>query len=132
MKNIQVAGAIIKKDDLILIAQRKSGEFQGLWEFPGGKLENNETSEEALIREIKEELEIDIEINEFLITAKHDYPSFHLNMDCFLCSIKNDITTLNDHSAIAWIPLDIEINSIHWVPADVQVMQAIQDKFKRS
>ncbi|MEG1732326.1 MAG: NUDIX domain-containing protein, partial [Longicatena sp.] len=83
MKTIRVVGAVIKQDNSILIARRLKGEFKGLWEFPGGKIENSETPQQALIREIKEEMETTINIQEFLMTAEYDYSTFHLSMDCF-------------------------------------------------
>lgn len=88
MKNIHVAAAIIIKEDKIFCTQRGYGEFKDMWEFPGGKLEIGETSEQALVREIKEELNADIKINEFLCTVDYTYPTFHLTMDCFICSLK--------------------------------------------
>lgn len=129
MKTINVVAAIIKKNNQILIAQRLKGDFAGQWEFPGGKIENGETSEEALKREIIEEMEIEINVEEFLITAEYNYPNFHLHMDCFICSIENDNMVLNDHSAIKWIPINENIKNINWVPADVQVIEAIQTKY---
>lgn len=130
MKKINVVGAIIKRGNDILIAQRKKGDLAGLWEFPGGKIEVGETPEQALIREIKEEMEVDIQVNEYITTAEYNYPTFSLHMDCFLCSLTDEISNLNDHTAIQWIPISSDINSIKWVPADIQVFEAIQAKFK--
>lgn len=130
MKKINVVGAIIKRGNDILIAQRKKGDLAGLWEFPGGKIEVGETPEQALIREMKEEMEVNIQVNEYITTAKYDYPTFSLHMDCFLCSLTDEISNLNDHTAIQWIPISSDINSIKWVPADIQVFEAIQAKFK--
>ena len=90
MKTVRVVAAILKKDNCIMIAQRIKGDFAGQWEFPGGKIEPNETPEEALKREMMEEMELEIQINEFLMTAKYDYPNFHLSMDCFICSLKSE------------------------------------------
>lgn len=131
MKTIKVVAAIIKENNKILIAQRLKGEFAGQWEFPGGKVELNETPQQALEREINEEMELKIDVNEFLITAKYDYPSFHLSMDCFICSFKDKHITLHDHSAIKWISIEEDIKNINWVPADVQVFEALQSKLKK-
>lgn len=129
MKTIKVVAAIIKNKDKIMIAQRLKGDFAGQWEFPGGKIEAGETAEEALKREIMEEMELSIKVNEYLITAEYDYPTFHLSMDCFMCSLENEEMHLHDHTAIQWIPLNEEIKNINWVPADVQVIEAIQAKY---
>lgn len=122
MKSIHVVAAIIKNGSKILIAQRSSGEFAGLWEFPGGKIEEGESLQDALKREIMEELELDINIEHHVTKIEYDYPSFHLTMDCFLCSLKNDKIHLHDHTAIQWLTLNSDITSIPWVPADVQVI----------
>ena len=89
MKQIEVVAAIIRKEDEIFATQRGYGDFKDGWEFPGGKIEEGETPEEALIREIKEELEVDIAIDQYLMTVEHDYPTFHLSMDCFICHIES-------------------------------------------
>ena len=121
MKTVRVVAAIIEKEDKILIAQRLKGEFKGLWEFPGGKIEEQEKPEEALIREIKEEMEVDIKINKYLCAIEHDYSTFHLSMDCFVCTLTSEGLHLNDHSAIKWInPFE---DKIDWVPADVKVIE---------
>lgn len=129
MKTIKVVAAIIKNKDKIMIAQRLKGDFAGQWEFPGGKIEAGETAEEALKREIMEEMELSIKVNEYLITAEYKYPTFHLSMDCFMCSLENEEIHLHDHTAIQWISLNEEIKNINWVPADVQVIEAIQEKY---
>lgn len=124
MKSIKVAGAIIKKDDLILIAQRKKGEFAGKWEFPGGKFEQDENGEQALIREIKEELEIDVKIDSFFTTIEHDYSSFHLSMDCYICHMLTDHIHLNDHTGIKWIKIT-QNDSIDWIEADKPIFDKL-------
>lgn len=129
MKTIKVVAAIIKKDNQILIAQRLTGEFAGQWEFPGGKIEEGELPEEALKREMMEEMELEISIDEYLMTAEYDYPNFHLSMDCYICSLKTDDIQLHVHSAIQWISLNENIKNINWIPADVQIVEAIQRKY---
>ncbi|MGN1343190.1 MAG: (deoxy)nucleoside triphosphate pyrophosphohydrolase [Traorella sp.] len=125
MKTIHVVAAIIVKDNKIMIAQRLKGEFAGLWEFPGGKIEKGETPQDALIRELYEEMELKISIHSFLMTAEYDYSTFHLTMDCFVCTMDFEDIQLHDHSAIKWISLDEDIKNINWVPADVQIIQKI-------
>ncbi len=97
MKTIHLVAAIIEKQDKILIAQRLKGEHQGLWEYPDGKVENNKTSEQALIREIKEDFETDISINSFLTSIEYQYPSFYLMMDCYVCTLISQNIHLHDH-----------------------------------
>jgi len=121
MKTIKVAAAIIKKDNKILIASRKTGEFAGMFEFPGGKVEPGETSKQALIREIQEELETSINIDEF-----YTYPTFILDMDCFICSLKDEQITLNVHDSIKWITLDQQ--DINWIPADIQIIEKLKER----
>ena len=127
-KTIRVVAAVIEKDDKILIAKRNYGEFDGLWEFPGGKYEKGETGEEAIIREIEEEFDTEICVNEFLCTIDHDYDSFHLTMDCYICSLITDNLHLHDHSAIRWInPME---ENIDWVPADIKVINNYKEKIR--
>lgn len=126
MKTIEVVAAIIKHENKILATRRSYGEFENMWEFPGGKIEPSETREEALIREIQEELEVDINVDEFLTTIDYDYSTFHLTMHCFICNIKSGELHLNAHNAAKWITED-EMNSLNWVPADVLVV----DKLKK-
>lgn len=125
MKTIHVAAAIILDDDKILACQRGYGEFKGGWEFPGGKLEPNETAEQACIREIKEELSVDIEVARHLYTAEHDYETFHLSMDCFVCSIVAGTIADTEHEDMKWLPLD-NLWSVNWLPADIKVVEAIE------
>lgn len=124
MKSIEVVAAVIKKGDKIFITRRSYGEFQDMWEFPGGKIEVGETKEEALIREIKEELELDINNLEYLTTVEYDYTSFHLTMHCFICEICGGSLNLNAHNDAKWVSLD-ELESQDWVPADVEVVEKI-------
>ena len=127
MKTLNVVAAIMEKDDKILIAQRLKGEFAGLWEFPGGKIEPEESREHAIIREIEEEFDTKININKYLTTIEHQYDTFYLIMDCFVCSIKSGDLALHDHMAYKWINPHVE--NIDWVPADIKVINAyIKDK----
>lgn len=125
MKTLRVVAAIIEKGDKILIAQRLKGEFAGLWEFPGGKIEEGETPEQALIREIEEEFDTELNIEKYLTTIEHQYNSFYLVMDCFVCSIKSGDLVLHDHMAYKWI--DPSESNIDWVPADIKVINAYRE-----
>ena len=120
MKTLKVVAAIIEKDGKILIAQRLKGDLQGRWEFPGGKYEENETGEEAIIREIKEEFEAELIVKEYLFTIKHSYPDFDLEMDCFRCSLKDENITLHDHKAVKWID---PYEKADYAPADIKVIE---------
>lgn len=124
MKTIEVVAAIIKKDDKIFITKRSYGEFIDMWEFPGGKVEVGETQEEALIREIKEELELDITNLNYLTTVEYDYPSFHLIMHCFICEICGGTLRLNAHNDAKWVSLE-QLASQKWIPADIEVVEKL-------
>ncbi|WP_294364894.1 8-oxo-dGTP diphosphatase MutT [uncultured Clostridium sp.] len=124
MKSIEVVAAVIKKGDKIFITRRSYGEFQDMWEFPGGKIEVGETKEEALIREIKEELELDINNLDYLTTVEYDYPNFHLTMHCFVCEICGGNLNLNAHNGAKWVSLE-ELSSQNWIPADVEVVEKL-------
>ncbi|WP_454055306.1 (deoxy)nucleoside triphosphate pyrophosphohydrolase [Clostridium sp. Marseille-Q7071] len=126
MKTIEVVAAIIKDDDRIFITRRGYGNFVDMWEFPGGKIESGESQEEALIREIKEELELDINISDFLTTIDYDYPNFHLTMHCFTCQISGGELNLNVHNDAKWITFD-ELDNQKWVPADILVIDALKN-----
>lgn len=117
MKTIEVVAAIIKKEDKIFATQRGYGEFKDWWEFPGGKMEAGETPEAALVREIKEELSTDINVDKFLYTVDYDYPNFHLTMHCYICSLLCEALHLNEHEAAKWLDLET-IHSVNWLPAD--------------
>ena len=117
MKIIKVVAAIIIDGENIFATQRGYGEFEGGWEFPGGKIEEGETPEEALVREIKEELDTVIEVGELIDTVEYDYPNFHLSMDCFICSIKEGDLVLKEHSAAKWLTKET-LDSVDWLPAD--------------
>ena len=124
MKAIEVVAAIIKKDDKIFITKRSYGEFIDMWEFPGGKVEVGETQEEALIREIEEELELDITNLNYLTTVEYYYPSFHLIMHCFICEICGGTLSLNAHNDAKWVSLE-QLASQKWIPADIEVVEKL-------
>ena len=117
MKTIEVTAAIIIKDGKVFATQRGYGDWKGWWEFPGGKMEPGETPQEALIREIHEELDAEIEIGELLDTVEWDYPAFHLTMHCFLCTLISESMHLNEHEDAAWLSAET-LYSVKWLPAD--------------
>lgn len=127
MKVIEVVAAVIKKEDKIFITRRGYGEFIDMWEFPGGKIEQGETREQALHREIKEELELEISKLEFLTTVDYDYSNFHLTMHCFECIISGGTLSLNAHNDAKWVTYN-ELDNQKWVPADILVVDAIKSK----
>ena len=127
MKTIEVVAAIIKQEDSILVTQRGYGEWKGFWEFPGGKMEEGETQEEALVREIEEELDILIEVGERIETVDYDYPQFHLVMYCFLCKIISGKLVLKEHEAARWLKKN-ELVSVKWLPADVGLIEKLIQK----
>lgn len=129
MKTIRVVAAIIIHGEKIFATQRGYGEFEGGWEFPGGKIEENETPENALEREIKEELDTEIEVGELLDTVEYDYPSFHLSMDCFVCTIKSGDLVLKEHKNAKWLTAD-ELESVDWLPADEGLVEKIREYMK--
>lgn len=125
MKKIYVVAAIIRNGDKILATQRGYGEHKGGWEFPGGKIEEGETPQEALVREIREELEADIIVGDHLVTVEHDYPEFHLSMRCYWADLKEGShLILIEHEAAKWLSLK-ELDSVDWLPADVDVVRAL-------
>lgn len=125
LKTIKVVAAVIVRGGKIYATQRGYGNYKDGWEFPGGKVEPHENPEQALTREIKEELLADIEVGEKLITVEHDYEDFHLSMDCFFATLKNDEDpVLTEHEAARWLTQD-ELNEVNWLPADIKVVEAI-------
>lgn len=124
MKTIEVVAAIIRKGDRILATQRGYGDFKDWWEFPGGKVEPGESLEEALKREIREELSAEIRIEKLLRTVEWDYPAFHLTLHCFLCSLATEGMSLNEHEAARWLD-GTSIYSVKWLPADMDVLPLI-------
>ena len=125
MKTVKVVAAIIIHDQKIFATQRGYGEFKDGWEFQRGKIEQGETSQEALVREIKEELDTEIEVKDFLETVEYDYPNFHLSMECFFCTIKSGKLVLKEHEAAKWLTVDT-LDSVHWLPADRGLIEAIK------
>ena len=125
MKKIEVVAAILHRDGAYFATQRGYGEFEGMWEFPGGKIEPSESREVALKREIQEELGIDITIDEFLCTTNYDYPSFHLTMHCYLCSIASGDIELREHKSALWLTSD-RLDDVAWLPADKEVIDKLK------
>lgn len=125
MKSIEVVAAIIRHEDKIFATQGGYGDFKDGWEFPGGKMEAGETPQEALIREIKEELEVDIEVGELVETVECDYPKFHLTMHCFFCTITGGELILKEHEAAKWLTSET-LESVDWLPADVGLIPKIR------
>ena len=128
-KHIEVVAAIIKKDNTILATQRGYGDLKDGWEFPGGKIEPGEAHDEALIREIKEELDIEIEIDTYIDTVEYDYPQFHLTMHCYKCRILDGQLMLKEHEASKWVSQD-ELNEIDWLAADRIVVERMRKRTK--
>lgn len=126
LKRIEVVAAIIKKDNEIFATQRGYGDFKGGWEFPGGKIEAGENAEQALIREIKEELAVEIEVGELLHTVEFDYPTFHLTMHCFVCTLLSGELELKEHQAAKWLTKET-LDSVEWLPADVEVAEKVKE-----
>ena len=126
MKTIEVVAAIIIKDGQVFATQRGYGQWQGWWEFPGGKIESGERPQDALVREIQEELDAEIEVGELLETVEWDYPDFHLTMHCFVCSLVSESIHLNEHEDSAWLTRDT-LHSVRWLPAD----KGLVDRLKK-
>ena len=126
MKTIEVVAAIIIKEGHVFATQRGYGEWQGWWEFPGGKMEAGESPQEALRREIREELDAEISVGDFLETVEWDYPNFHLTMHCFVCSLVSESLRLNEHEAAAWLSRET-LRSVKWLPADEILLDKIAD-----
>ena len=127
MKTVRVVAAVIRKDNKIFATQRGYGEFKDGWEFPGGKIEAGETPEQALAREIKEELDTDINVGDLIDTIEYDYPNFHLSMDCFWCEILQGKLELKEHESARWLSKE-KLYSIDWLPADVGLIEKIKEK----
>ena len=125
MKIVNVSAAAIVQDNKVLATRRGYGAYKDWWEFPGGKLEDGESPEAALIREIREELNVEISVGKLLRTVEYDYPGFHLVMHCFLCSIGSGVLTLNEHEDARWLSVS-ELGSVAWLPADLLLLEDLQ------
>lgn len=125
MKTINVVAAVIFKDDKVFATQRGYGEFKDGWEFPGGKVESGESPEDALRREIREELEVDVNVGDLIETIEYDYPAFHLSMKCFACTIASGSPHLLEHEAAKWLTSK-QLGSVDWLPADVTLIPKIE------
>ena len=124
MKTIEVVAAIIIQNGKVFATQRGYGEWQGWWEFPGGKIEPGECPQDALKREIKEELDAEIEVGDLLETVEWDYPAFHLTMHCYICTLTSESMHLNEHEASAWLTKET-LGSVKWLPADLVLLDKI-------
>lgn len=124
MKTIRVVAAIIVENGRVFATQRGYGDFKDGWEFPGGKIEAGESPEQALVREIREELDTEVRVERLLRTVEWDYPTFHLSMDCFICKIKSSDLHLREHEAARWLDLE-HLNDVDWLPADLQLIPEI-------
>ena len=125
MKTIRVAAAVIRKGNRIFATQRGYGEFKDGWEFPGGKIEPGETPQEALVREIREELETEIRVGDLIDTIEYDYPAFHLSMDCFWCEVVEGSLELKEHEAAKWLDRE-SLYTVDWLSADVGLVEKIK------
>lgn len=124
-ESIEVVAAIIQRSNRIFATQRGYGEWKDWWEFPGGKIEKNENPQEALKREIREELAADVEVGDLITTVEYDYPKFHLSMQCYVCSLVSDKLSLLEHEAAQWLSKE-ELDSVNWLPADMEVIPVIK------
>ncbi len=126
MKTVSVVAAVIRHENKIFATQRGYGEFKDGWEFPGGKVEPGETPEEALMREIREELDTDIAVGERIARIEYDYPAFHLSMDCFWAEVLSGDLVLREHEAARWLTKE-ELYSVDWLPADLELIERINE-----
>lgn len=131
MKTVNVVAAIIIKDKKIFATQRGYGEFKDGWEFPGGKVEKGETTENAIVREIKEELDTVIEVIEYFDTVEYDYPNFHLSMKCYICTVVSGKLELLEHEAAKWLDKD-SLDSVAWLPADLGLVDKLKDYLSKN
>ena len=126
MKTIRVVAAIIIDNGRVFATQRGYGEFKDGWEFPGGKIDVGETPEEALVREIREELDTEIAVGDLVETVEYDYPTFHLSMRCYWCSVVSGELELKEHAAARWLSKE-ELFDVEWLPADIELIKKIQE-----
>lgn len=131
MKTINVVAAIIIKDNKIFATQRGYGEFKDGWEFPGGKVEQGEAPENAIVREIKEELDTVVEVKEYFDTVEYDYPNFHLSMKCYICTVVSGKLDLLEHEAAKWLDKD-SLDSVAWLPADLGLVDKLKDYLSKN
>jgi len=124
-KQIHVVAALIRKENKIFATQRGYGNYKDWWEFPGGKIEPGETTEEALVREIREELAVEISVDEYFMSIEYEYPEFHLSMACYWCTVKEGHLTLLEHEAARWLSLG-QLRQVNWLPADIQIIEEIE------
>lgn len=129
MKTIRVVAAVIHDEDKIFATARGYGEFKGGWEFPGGKIKDGETPQQALLREIKEELEVEIEVGEWIDTIEYDYPAFHLSMDCFWAKVVEGEIVLKEALDSKWLGRE-ELDSVDWLPADITILDKIKNNMR--
>ena len=129
MKTINVVAAVIRDKDRVLATARGYGDYKGFWKFPGGKIEEGETPEDALVREIKEELDINIKINNYIDTVEFNYPKFHLSMSCYFCSILSGNLTLKEAEDSKWLSKE-QLDSVNWLPADLVIVDSVRELLK--
>lgn len=125
LKSIEVVAAIICREGKVFATQRGYGDFKDMWEFPGGKMESGETPQDALVREIREELDAEITVGDLIRVVEYDYPAFHLKMHCFLCSLKSEDIVLKEHEAARWLSKK-DLRSVNWLPADLSVIETLE------
>lgn len=130
MREIEVAAAIIIRDNKLLATERGYGDYKDWWEFPGGKLEAGETGEQALAREIREELDAEVRVGRLFCTVEHDYPKFHMTMYCYLCELISESITLVEHEAARWLTLD-ELETVKWLPSDVEIIDQLKEEWEQ-
>ena len=131
MRTVKVVAAIIRRGDKVFATARGYGEYKGWWEFPGGKIESSETPQQALVREIREELDTDIEVGKYIRTVEYDYPTFHLSLDCFWCSVISGELTLKEAQSACWLTKDT-LHNVKWLPADMTIIDAISRQLSNS
>lgn len=129
MKTIEVVAAIILSDGKVFATQRGYGDFKDMWEFPGGKMEPGESPEDALVREIREELATDIAVDSFLCTVEYDYPAFHLTMHNYMCHVVSGELTLLEHEASRWLDIS-HLSTVDWLPADFQILEPLRARMQ--